>query len=87
MGPAAIGLLHKAASKFSSSIKQQNIFKSFWLPRLHMTFIRGTAQHILRCLPSYSDSSDVVHFLPAATLPFPSPIHAQPLPTFTPTTL
>ena len=27
VGPAAIALLHKAATKFNSSIKQQNIFK------------------------------------------------------------
>ena len=70
------------------SLKEvENFADCCWFPRLHMTFIRGTAQHILCCLPSYADSNDVVHFLPSTTLPLPSPVYPQHLPTFTPTTL
>ena len=52
MGDSSVGLLNNAASRFSSNARQQMVFKEFWLPRLHMAFIRGTADMILKSLPT-----------------------------------
>ena len=52
MGDSAISLLNRAAFHFSSNLQQQQVYKEFWLPRLHMAFVRGTANMILKTLPT-----------------------------------
>ena len=79
----ALALLDSAAEKFSSTTTGRAAFKAYWLPRLHITNLRGTAD-ILNCklpfaaeLPISSQpiSHFTEHFSPfAGYLPLPSPI-------------
>ena len=79
----ALALLDSAAEQFSPTATGRAAFKAYWLPRLHITNLRGTAD-ILNCkLPFAADlpisSQSISHFIqhpsPFATyIPLPSPI-------------
>jgi hypothetical protein len=73
MGDPAYALLNASAARFSSSIPQQSIFKSFWLSRFHLAVARGKADHILERMPTYSDSPQNHPYSPTSTLNIPAP--------------
>ena len=57
IGDEALALLHRASKRFSSSAPAQGAFRTYWLQRLHMANTRGTAEIILRKMPSTSHPS------------------------------
>ena len=51
IGDAALALLDQAAEKYSPLCRGRAAFKAFWLPRLHVTNARGTADVLNAKLP------------------------------------
>jgi hypothetical protein len=77
IGEGALAILGRAASRFATTIPQQNAFRTFWLQRLHLTNTRGTADLTLSRMPF----SEIDSVLPDSYHnPFPSLPLAHPNP-------
>lgn len=66
IGDAALTLLDQAAEKYSPLCRGRAAFKAFWLPRLHVTNARGTADVLNAKLPFCDGQA----FSAQATSPF-----------------
>ena len=77
MGDPAVSLLQTAASRFSSNLQQQNIFKEFWLQRLHMAFVRGTCDLLLKRLPVLCSDTSQSSLTSNNLLPAYDPLHTS----------
>ena len=74
IGDSALGLLDRAAARYSSSNKQRSAFKAYWLMRLHITHTRGVAETLRHRFP-FHDDSHFSHFDSGSFL-----VHRSPFP-------
>ena len=74
IGDSGLGLLDRAAARYSSSNKQRSAFKAYWLMRLHITHTRGVAETLRHRFP-FHDDSHLSHFDSGSFL-----VHRSPFP-------